>query len=529
MKRGKIISITILVFFVCSLVNLTYAQTANNNTAKSERAVGEFNAVKVGETFIITFTPGENYSVIVETDENSLPNISTEVIDGVLTISNTNLRSPNILMVYITAPSLSEIELSGASEFYSKEIISGEVLKIKTSGAATAQIATKTNDLEIAMHGASDLTLSGTTNNMAVTLEETSSLNTSDLTAKTAVVISKNSSVANVNVTDNLDITSYTNSRVSYIGDPQKVSENKLTSQNDKSRRTFSINDRDGFEYRSRSRSSSTNFGSINITVNDREDTTMVVLGRHQFIIDDYGNARYRKIYRNRFNGHWGGIDIGINGYLTTDFDMSFPNDYDFLDLNLGNSIRFDINLLEQNIPLSKNRKHWGFVTGVGVEFRDYSFDNNITIIPDEEQIVGYTNRGASPKKNKLKVVYANVPFLLEYQTNAYNERNSFHISVGAVFGLRIGSKTKMVFNKKENTYDLLDAQGIPVLTVTTDKRRVKEHNSYHLNPIKADAMFRIGWGWFNFYATYSMTTLFKKNEGPELYPFSFGMTLLKW
>jgi len=41
--------------------------------------------------------------------------------------------------------------------------------------------------------------------------------------------------------------------------------------------------------------------------------------------------------------------------------------------------------------------------------------------------------------------------------------------------------------------------------------------------------MIRFGWGWFNFYATYAVTEMFKKNEGPELYPFSVGVTVLKW
>ena len=43
------------------------------------------------------------------------------------------------------------------------------------------------------------------------------------------------------------------------------------------------------------------------------------------------------------------------------------------------------------------------------------------------------------------------------------------------------------------------------------------------------DATARIGWGWVNVFATYSLTTLFKTDRGPELYPFSVGLTISDW
>ena len=37
----------------------------------------------------------------------------------------------------------------------------------------------------------------------------------------------------------------------------------------------------------------------------------------------------------------------------------------------------------------------------------------------------------------------------------------------------------------------------------------------------------RAGVGWFNVFATYSLTPLFESGSGPELYPFSVGVTLV--
>ena len=40
-------------------------------------------------------------------------------------------------------------------------------------------------------------------------------------------------------------------------------------------------------------------------------------------------------------------------------------------------------------------------------------------------------------------------------------------------------------------------------------------------------ATVRGGVGWFNLFATYSLTPLFESGRGPELYPFTVGVTLL--
>ena len=49
------------------------------------------------------------------------------------------------------------------------------------------------------------------------------------------------------------------------------------------------------------------------------------------------------------------------------------------------------------------------------------------------------------------------------------------------------------------------------------------------MNPFKFDATVRIGWSFLNLFATYSVNTMFKKNEGPEIYPWTAGITLMNF
>lgn len=130
-----------------------------------------------------------------------------------------------------------------------------------------------------------------------------------------------------------------------------------------------------------------------------------------------------------------------------------------------------------------------------------------------------------------MVINYLEVPVLLEFQTNRYRKTNSFHITAGMVFGLRIISHTKRYVNDLNKEFLLVDlGTGETVLTGrSSGDNKPKKWDDFHLNPFKADATVRIGWGWVNLFGTYSITTLFREDKGPELYPFSVGLTLIGW
>ena len=179
------------------------------------------------------------------------------------------------------------------------------------------------------------------------------------------------------------------------------------------------------------------------------------------------------------------------------------PAEYKYLDLHYEKSVNVDINFFEQNINLIK--RHLGLVTGLGLTFNNYRFDNNVVLVPDSSKIFGYyDNSKESYKKSKLLVTYLTLPLLLEYQTNNNSNINSFHFTAGVIGGVRIGSHTK-------NMYD--------------GDKKTKNRDDFYLNPFKVDATARIGWGVLNLYGNYSLTTLFKNDKGPELYPYSIGIS----
>jgi hypothetical protein len=520
MKTRNILMISFTLLMTVGLVSPNYAQGMMNEEAVKETRITEaFNKIEADNHFNIIFEQTDDLKLIIETTSDFQNAVSTKVVNGVLRLSTTSTRSIKTLNAYISAPKINEIVLNGDASLKSKGSIQQYELILKTYGTSIIDLNVEVNDLTTELHGASEIILSGKAAHHFSELQGASKLLADRLSVDNTTIETNASSKAFVNTLNKLNITSNGNSKVEYNNKPESVNRKNT----DRVYKEYSL-DIDDIE------NSRLNLGNFDVRFRESRDSTHIKIGRHWFIVDEYGNAKYRRMYRNKFNSNWGGIHIGINGYLTPQNDFDYGDAYDYLDLNLAKSIRFDINFLEQNIRLTRNNK-LGLVTGLGMEIRSYHFDHNVSLVGGDEEIQGYFNDGIYISKSKLAVTYLSLPFLLEYQTNSYRNRNSFHISAGMVFGLRIGSHTKLKFEEKNKEYLLLDPiTGDPAYVKTSpNRKRYKEFGSFHLNPLKADAMFMIGWGWVNLYATYSITTLFKEGQGPELYPFSIGISLLKW
>ena len=261
------------------------------------------------------------------------------------------------------------------------------------------------------------------------------------------------------------------------------------------------------------------------------DDSIVVYIQKENFSNFEFPNCPFFP-KKNKYNGHWAGVGLGFNGYVNSDFNMDFGPRYSYMNLNTARSLVVNLNPIELNLNLVKN--HFGFTSGLGFQLSNYYFTGNSTLIPDSSSLVAFNvvDVNGAPveiRRNKLFVSYLTLPILFEYQTNSRHRINSFHIALGVIAGVRICSYTKQVFDSREQTYYLADAKGNKVASFYVDRFYSRNHSAYHLSPFKLDATVRIGWSILNLWATYSITPMFQKNQGPVLYPWTVGIQLIGW
>ncbi len=256
----------------------------------------------------------------------------------------------------------------------------------------------------------------------------------------------------------------------------------------------------------------------VKVEVDEFNDTiTKITIGTRRFeIIEDYNRARVRmvRVPREKFKGHWAGCDLGFNGYLTSDFSTDLPPEDIFMDLNGSKSVMFSINFLQYNIGLQRHKNNLGLVLGAGWTFYNYRTDQPYTFErdPDTGMTIGVpVPPERDVEKNKITSSFINIPLLLEWQIPSSEPFHRFYISAGPYCGFKLGSHTKLVYEENGN--------------------RVKDkgHSDINLTPFQYGAMVRFGYRFINLYASYNFSTLYTENRGPELYPFTVGLSLIQF
>jgi hypothetical protein len=220
---------------------------------------------------------------------------------------------------------------------------------------------------------------------------------------------------------------------------------------------------------------------------------------------NDWWNDEKSKRKDRRFKGHWNAFQIGINSYLSADKTTSLPASMDYMDLNTNKSINVNINMFQQSFALVG--RSFGVISGLGLEFTNYVFDGNNTIIKNDAGIIVPDIKPFKLDKSKLTTSYLTVPLLLEFQFPGERRSNRLYINGGVVGGVKLGSRTKIKY--KENG----------------DKQDEKDRNDFNLNSLRYGFTGKIGIKHLSIYGTYYPVMLFEKNKGPELYPFMVGFS----
>lgn len=213
-------------------------------------------------------------------------------------------------------------------------------------------------------------------------------------------------------------------------------------------------------------------------------------------------------IWRERFKGHLAGVDFGFNMFLNENY-TGYETDFMQNDVLHSNSVY--VNFFQQSIGIQRMRNTIGFVTGIGLHLYNYRLDKNTTIKRDANNVIQpVPNNFANIKKSNLAIMELLVPLLAEFQIPVDNYENRIYISAGMYGGVKLTSHTKVKYKLERN-----------------EKLKVVDH--FSIRDFNYGLMVRTGYRWVNLFATYDLVPLFRDNRGPELTPFTFGITLISF
>jgi len=498
MKRVTLFFIAVLIYF--------------NLSAQITRKLESFNSIKVASAFKVELVKGNNNEVeIMGVPEQYLENVITEVKNNRLSIyAKDRIKADSEMKIIVTFIDLEEINISGAATIRNNTPIMFNKMNIKSSGASTIKLDADFTDLIIDVSGASDLKLKGNATSYKLKGSGASSIKNGELFSETVEIDLSGASTAMVYVTKNITGEVSGASDLKIVGNPENSYIQKSGAADVK-----------GVKVSFKTTNNSEN--AIN-----ESDTTRFKWRSNTFLIIGDIDTSF-KTQKHRYN-HWAGLDVGINGFLNSSGSTDLSNNLEvfnnnpkevtkFMETRLQKSWSVNLNFYEQYIPISKH--HVGLVTGLGFEWNNYELRHNVRLTSKGGEYVfddvndfnknytwGEIDTLRDYSKNRFKTFFINAPLLFELNTGN-NKKKSFHISTGAILGFNL--QTKMKYKYK----------------VEGDSKKEKDKQDFNTNPFRVSLTARVGYGRFNVFASYSLTPLFENNKGPELYPFSVGVTLL--
>ncbi|MDM8268618.1 hypothetical protein QUW50_06145 [Barnesiella viscericola] len=207
---------------------------------------------------------------------------------------------------------------------------------------------------------------------------------------------------------------------------------------------------------------------------------------------------------RKRFDPHWSGVGFGFCNGMGN--GLRFLNNPNGISLDFSGSFEIFWNFITVYTPIGGN--NWGFVTGLGIDWRNYVMNENRYFVKQEGKIsVVPCPEDADLDFSRLKTVDLTVPLLFEWQTHKFLHGPIF-FSLGPVIGIKTYSSTK-------TKYTTADGQKIQLF-----EKGIKP------NPINLDIMAQGGYGTFGFYVKLSPFNVLQQSRGPQMRSFSAGVML---
>ncbi len=219
---------------------------------------------------------------------------------------------------------------------------------------------------------------------------------------------------------------------------------------------------------------------------------------------DDYAYRQKEETHRRKKSEvDLLGLDLGISNYY---FDGRYGANAVTPELTVREfrpGAHVALHLLPTRVSLL-GRGYVNLKTAITIDWSNYYFTNDITLV-DGGEALAFDTTGISFDRNKLVSRYAQIPLLLNFNTDPGGD-DGLSVSVGGYAGIFWGARTKQI-SDEEGT--------------------VKVDGEYFLNPYRYGLMARIDFKWFDFYAMYNLSEHFTEGQGPQTQTFMAGINII--
>ena len=200
----------------------------NGQLKKENRSVGNFTKVASSGSWDVMLAYGAAHSIQVEGDENVLSYIETKVEDNKLSIhskKNSNIRSKNKVVIYVTLPTLNGVNLSGSGDMIGKGNFSNDSkLNLSVSGSGNIKLdINHAKSVECSIAGSGRILVSGKAESLLTSISGSGTVDAYGLSSNEVTARISGSGQAKVFANKSIDASISGSGDVHYKGAPESI------------------------------------------------------------------------------------------------------------------------------------------------------------------------------------------------------------------------------------------------------------------------------------------------------------------
>lgn len=228
MKSNKILfCISALLFSLALLTVSCSAQhriTGNGNIQTQSRSAGDFTRIDCSGSFTILLTQANSTGVKIETDENLMPYIITEVKGDKLVLKTkkgVNVKPSKAIKVYLDLKNIEALNVSGVAKVQSQNTLQADDLKLAVSGSAHVELQLKAHSLKTDISGAGKMDVKGNVTSAKYHISGTADVMAEDLMTDNTEIGISGTGKLHVNAQKKLNVSISGIGNVWYSGNPE--------------------------------------------------------------------------------------------------------------------------------------------------------------------------------------------------------------------------------------------------------------------------------------------------------------------
>lgn len=234
MRIVKSFSISVIV--ISLIISLNSCMTLMNclqgsgKIVKENRTIGEFNKVSLMGMGNIYITQGNENALVVESDDNIIKHITTNIKGSTLIIDADRQICPEKINLYVTMKQIEGLKIKGSGDIITSNLIKVDKLAIILDGSGNIKADAEGNGVKCEINGSGDIRLSGKSNYSFLSIKGSGNINSSECEVTKCDVEIFGSGNANVNIKEELNVKVFGSGDVIYKGEPKNVSQKILGS-----------------------------------------------------------------------------------------------------------------------------------------------------------------------------------------------------------------------------------------------------------------------------------------------------------